>query len=50
MGMIAETVFKNMVKERRMVTPGRKFDQGEDLVLRTMLAVFNREILSHGIL
>jgi hypothetical protein len=40
-----------MVKERRMVTPGTELDQGEDFdVLRTMLAVFNREILSHGIL
>ena len=50
MGMIAETVFKNIVNERRMVTPVREFGQGEGFVLRTMLGVFNREILSHGIL
>ena len=27
MGMIAETVFKNIVNERRIVTPGREFGQ-----------------------
>ena len=90
--MIAETVFKNIVNERRMVTPGREFGQGsnkplslylslslslylslslschlemdcdtwkrilsmfqqrKDFVLRTMLYVFNPEILSHRIL
>ena len=31
MGMIAETVFKNIVKERRMVTPGREIGKGNIL-------------------
>ena len=56
MGMIAETVFKNIVSERRMVTPGREFGQLNEIqerkyfVLRTMLDEFNPEILSHGML
>ena len=51
MGMIAETVFKNIVNERRMVTPVKELVRlSKDFVLRTMLAVFNPEILSNGIL
>ena len=37
--MIAETVFKNIVNERRMVTPGREFGQGSNKPLSLYLSL-----------